>query len=475
MVVATRYNLPRMGTSRYALRPRSVMKRGPPTPPSTPSKRIRLADIAGGAARIGASMLPYGNQMLAAYDLARSVTSRRSSRSATTEGSAPPSSSAGGGRAFGRAGGTYKGRVRPKRKVRPGFKGKAQAKGFSLHMERGGTVNDPYCAYIGHGSCPQVVMRRVMLGCLLKIILRRMGLSFSNVVHPLTFLTIGDKFDLLIKLNQETGFITTISYTLTVNQPSFQSVLDGLVNAWVVAVQAQVFTSSVDWKLVEFRFDPAGAGDLTAVRVPLENARITFECESNLKVQNRSVPSAEDDADDEVDRIPVSGRIYRFNGMGSNFKRTAIQAIGEVNFEPVGEKQDGLYTYSAGVAGGADVLKEPPNPYNFVRCYGHGKVYLDPGVIKNSFIKYKRTMYLSTLLRYVVGTNEAAANSTIAVQQNIGKFNLIAVEKLIETSNTTPTQLISLAYECDLKVFGYIQTKLLDNTIGEEYLGTTPA
>nr|QKI28985.1 Cap [Forsythia suspensa CRESS virus] len=375
----------------------------------------------------------------------------------------------------GRLGGKYQGRLVPRRKVRRGYLGKAQAKGFSIHFEKGGVVSDSYCAYIGHGSCPQVIMRRLMLGCILKTIIRRLGMSISNCNQPLTFLTQNDQILIRIRINVETATEATIAYTLAANQPTFQAVLDGLVNAWVVAVQAQTFESSQEWVLVEAMFSPAGTGDLTAVRIPLENAVLSFSAVSALKVQNRSVPNADDDQSDEVDRIPVKGRIYEFQGSGTHFKRTALAAIGEVNFQPVGEKQDGIFTYSAGVAGGADVLKEPPIPYNFVRCKRASKVNCDPGAIKTSVVKTKRNVSLTSLLRYCVGTNEAAINSTTAVLQNMGNFNLVAMEKLIETSNSASTQVISLAYEVDYKVFGYLIPKLIDNTIGEHYYGTQPS
>lgn len=482
---------PQNTLKRSAMTSRSLTRRRSRSPynayPTPERGRSLTRSLAGYAARRAgralAGFIPgartamdVGGMLYDAAQHLRRSRSRSTARSAmdTSSDFVPSSSGGGRGRAFGRAGGTYKGRIKPKRRTKPGFKGKAQAKGFSIHMEKGGTVNDPYCAYVGHGCCPQVLMRRLMLGCLLKLLLRRLGLSFSNVAQPLTYLTASDKIEILFKLNAEDVNLQTCSLTLAGSQPTFQALLDLLVNQWVQAVQAQTFQSSIEWKLVEMRFEPNGISDLTAIRIPLENAKISFEAVSNLKVQNRSVPSAEDDADDEVDRIPVSGTIYRFKGMGSYFKRSAVGVLLEANFEPMGEKQDGLFTYSAAVTGGAVTLREPPLPYNFVRCISHGKVYLDPGVIKNSIVREKRTMYLSTLLRYVVGTNESATTSTTAIGSPLGKFNLIAVEKLIETSNVTPTQLISLAYEMDMKIFGYITTKFLDNTIGESYFGNNP-
>lgn len=377
-------------------------------------------------------------------------------------------------RAYGRSAGRWGGKLKPTKKVRGGFKAQAQQKGFSIHFEKGGSITDPYCAYVGHGTCPQVIMRRLLMGCLIKMLLRRMGLSFSTTNQPLTFLTIGDQVQLLVKFDQEAAGVQVVQYTLAANQPSFTTLVDGLVNAWVVTVQGTTFTSPTDWKFVEIRYNPAGTGDLTSVRVPLENAKITFEAQSTLKVQNRSVPAEGDDTTDEVDRIPVTGMIYQCSGAGTNFKRSAIGAIGEVNFEPVGEKQDGIFTYSAGVAGGADVLKEPPLPYNLVRVKKYNKIYVDPGSIKTSVVRIKKTMYLQTLLKQCVGTNEAAASSTVAVQQQLGMFNLVALEKLIETSNVASTQLINLAWEVDYKIFGFINSKMVDNTIGEHYYGTSP-
>lgn len=377
-------------------------------------------------------------------------------------------------RAYGRVSGRYAGKIAPSKRVKGGFKAKAQAKGFSIHFEKGGAISDPYCAYIGHGACPQVIMRRLMLGVIVKALLRRMGISFSNVVQPLTYLTANDQVQIAFTTDPESGVQQSAVHTLGAAQPSFQGLLDGVVNAWVTAVQAVTGTNSQEWKLVEARFNPGGTGDLTSVRIPLENAKISFECSSQMKIQNRSVPAEGDDTIDEVDRIPLTGKIYQFVGNGTNFKRTANASLGEIPFEPIGEKQDGLFTFGAGAAGAAATLREPPLAYNFVRCKKHSRVYCNPGEIKMSMVNYKRTMYLQTLLRYVVGASEAATLTNTATQHHVGMFNLIAMEKVIETSNVPSTQPIQLAWELDYKIFGYLENKYLDNTIGEHYFGTQP-
>nr|QKI28987.1 Cap [Forsythia suspensa CRESS virus] len=450
----------------------------------------RVATYGGAVARYAARKVgraalravPIIGNAMAAYDVAKGVyglgkkmfsrgtSTGKWSRTQGTQSEKPVLK-----RAYGRQNGKYMGRVRPTRRVRGGFVAKAQQKGFSIHFEKGGTINDPYCAYIGHGTCPQTILRRLMLGCLLKALIRRMGMSFSNCNQPLTFLTLGDQFIIRFRINQESATEQNITYTLPGNQPTFQNLLNGFVNAWVTSVQAATFKSSIDWLLVEAMFSPAGTGDLTACRIPLENATITFAAQSELKVQNRSVPAEGDDTNDEVDRIPLRGMIYQFSGNGTNFKRTALAAIGEVQFTPIGEKQDGIFLYGANVNGGAEVLKEPPHPYNFVRCKKYNSIRCNPGEVKSSKVNYKTTMYLSTLLKLIVGTNEDAANAAVSVLQTRGMFNLVAMEKVIETSSVASTQLIQLAWEVDYRIFGFISPKLVDNTIGEHYYGTSPS
>lgn len=444
--------------------------------------------------KVGRSALravPFIGNAMAAYDTGRAIVNAgrkvysRYSRGTSTN--APPRytprgvntdsrpSGARASRAFGRASGRMGGRISPSKRVKGGFVAKAQQKGFSIHFEKGGRVSDTYCAYVGHGTCPQVILRRLMLGCIIKTLIRRLGMSFASTNQPLSFLTLGDQFIIKYRVNQETATETSITYTLAANQPTFQALLDAVVNAWVVQVQSLTFESSQDWKLTEALFSAAGSGDLTSVRIPLESASITFSASSSMKVQNRSVPSTDDDQADEVDRIPLKGKIYRFKGNGTNFKRSAVAALGEINFEPIGEKQDGVFTYSAGAAGGVDALKEPPLAYNFVRCQSTGSIGCDPGEIKTSVVRYSTTMTLATMLLLVVGTNESAANANISVLQTRGMFNLIALEKVMETSNTATTQLIDLAWEVDYKIFGFMSTRVIDNTIGEHYFGSTPA
>lgn len=417
--------------------------------------------------------VPYGRQLRTAYNIGS--TARRVYQNVVGRRNTGTQSKRIATRAMGRGHGTYSGPMKPIIKQGYGFLSKSQKKGFSIHFEKGGTITDPYCVYIGHASNPQVLMRRMMLGAMLKALLTKMGYAFTSVTQPLTFLFIGDKVEILIKSDQETSTVTNLSYPLAASQPDFQSLLDAIVNVWVIAVQGSTFESAINWKFVEIRYNPVAGSFASPARIPLEGATLSWQAESHLKLQNRSVPSADDDADDEVDRIPVTGYVYRFKGTGTNFKRTAAAVLGETNFEPVAEKQDGLFTYSAGVVGGATTLREPPMPVNFVRCNGFNRVNLDPGHIQDSRVKDKGTLTLARLLRMCVATDERAAMSAVAVQQELGKFNLISVEKLLETSNVTPIQLITIGYEVDYKIFGFLNVKHLTSTIGEHYFGTTPS
>lgn len=363
----------------------------------------------------------------------------------------------------------------PSKPPKGGFKQLAQTKGFSIHVERGGVVTDPYCVYIGHGTCPHVIMRRLFLGSLLKMLLRRMGLSFSNCNQPINYLTAGDAINIKLRRDMVTSGETTITYTLVGAQPNFQALLDAFVNAWVVAIQGfpAPDNNSSYYKLVEINFNPNGTGDLTAVRIPLENAFMEFEAVSSLKIQNRSVPADLDDTTDEVDRVPLRGMIYRFDGMGTNFKRTALAAIGETNFEPIGDRQDGLFFYSANSGTTPTVsLREPPQPFNFIGTKGYNKVYAEPGQINYSTLKYKAKLNIQNVVKYLIGANELTSEYFKKELKRYGKFNLLSLEKVMETTyETTPTQLVTVGYESDYKVFGFIVAKNVDSTIGEHYVG----
>lgn len=377
-------------------------------------------------------------------------------------------------KAYGRAIGTYKGRFTGKKPPKMKLKRQSQKHGFSIHFERGGTVTDPYCAYVGHGTCPQQQMRRLMLGAMLKLVLNRLNIHFQTVDQPLTHLTSGDQIVLILKINTNTANQGSITVTLAANQPSFTALLNLFVQQWILFVQANTLQSGEQFVINEIRFNALGSGDLTSVKIPLENAKIVFECHSELKVQNRSVPAEGDDTTDEVDRIPVKGYMYTFKGSGGKFRRSAAAALGEINFEPVHNVTDGLFTYSAGAAGGAAALREPPLPINFSRLIRYGSAYVEPGSIKKSVLKVVKTMYLQTLVNRVVGFDESGAKPSQQLHET-GEFAMLALEKLIETSNSETTQLVTLAYEVDTKIFGYIKPGNVSSTIGEHYYGTVPS
>lgn len=355
------------------------------------------------------------------------------------------------------------------------FRSVAENRGYSIKYETGGTITDPYCVYIGHGTCPQVHMRRLFFGSLLKLMLMKLNLTPADCEQPMTFLSLGDIIRIQFQRTQ-LGLLDDFSYTLAAAQPTFTTVLNGLITAYEAKVNSIVTTGGLyevnQWKFKECRYEPDGSGDLTSVRINLENAVLHYQAVSSFKMQNRSVPSAEDDQTDEVDRIPLTGKVYNGIGSGSGYKRTAITAISESSFEPVIERTNGVIAISANDTGKPLSIRDPVEPHNLMRVKRHAKVYMSPGSIKTSILIDKRSMHISSLFRNLIGISEA---DTVKNLSTVGKFCFYGLEKQLETVvGSTPTVLVQVAYEHDLQIFGYLEAKNTNSTIGEVFHGTEP-
>lgn len=149
----------------------------------------------------------------------------------------------------------------------------------------------------------------------------------------------------------------------------------------------------------------------------LRRTKIHFEIKSSMKMQNRTINSTGNNESDDVDNVPLVGKIYQFKGTGLVRPKTTGDSqvyindstgyITPIEFGNYREPIDGLYY---------DKIKR------------QGKIKLEPGQIKTSVLTQKGTMFFSTLLNRCV---EKFNNSNPKLEY--GKCRAFTLEKMIDT------------------------------------------
>lgn len=329
-----------------------------------------------------------------------------------------------------KSGGFFK---RPAVRIRKTAPFSMAKQGSVYNIEHGGTFEAAYCGFIGHTSAPVSYALTIACSAIVKKIHEQLKCFYTDEVDELAF---GGKITTVEFAHKAFPEQTaTVASLTTTGSSTVKSVID-----WLELQISNLFGQSQQAMLESITcFQNGGTAQYTVpVQMNLRQCYITLESKSSLKIQNRSKNALGSEAD-EVDNVPLYGKQYSGKGSGvhpikkgSNIALFAWPATGVIQ-----------------ATGTAQFMKEPPNGYEFEEAVKVGKAKLEPGEIKTSVI-YDRTSchidkYFAALIR---GTG---ALVPAYPRLNIGKFRLFALEKMIETNNELPINML-FAYENNTKL-----------------------
>ena len=297
--------------------------------------------------------------------------------------------------------------------------------------EKGGIVTSQYCRYIGHASMPRDAIIRMVWAAVVKKLLVRVGYPIEAAQIVIGGMPVGDVIVLSYK---ESPAAPIGSVTFTVAGPT------SLLNI------ADYFRANVldnnNYEFIGINYNPSATSPWARILMPLQNFYLKFDCKGSLKIQNRSTNSADDEQSDEVDNVPLYGRSYEGTGSGTLVDTPAMTPPANL----FADDQTGVILYD-----GVNDMREPMLPPSAVRAKRSGKVRLEPGHIKTSSLQTKMTIRFNDFFTKLGKFANVVSPSTTAYSQHpLGKFKLMALEKIIETqADPLP---ITVAYEHNLRI-----------------------
>jgi len=184
----------------------------------------------------------------------------------------------------------------------------------------------------------------------------------------------------------------------------------------------------------------AGVDRECKFNVDMTRMRVQLYSKSSLKVQNRTINSAGNDEVDDVDNVPVYGKMYSGNGNFIMHQDVAIGPNGTSTLLPA--------VCTAKFAAGSAMCE--PQPLSFIKKANKiAKIKLDPGDIKTNIIVSSHSFNLNVLSKMYSRSGADVAASFDGF--NVGKFSFIHVEKMIQAVATTDVNAMNIAYEVDTK------------------------
>jgi len=331
-----------------------------------------------------------------------------------------------------------KGRRRMRRVV------KAQSSGSSYQSEHSGTVTADKTLYVAHTTCvPDIMLLTFCMECV-KRVLQVHGVTISSWDRDLLgYVKVGDVFQIIYKVapnSSPTGVLASYSVASVGAGQNFFTIASGLYTVVRANMAAGSFNDAVI--LVEVQYTPLNG---TVQKVDLQDGKITFYSKSALKVQNRSVALAADNEADDVNNVPIYGKLY--HGIGNGALQRSIDNIKFVNGPALAN--------NVALAGDAySNFSEPPDASEFTHVTKFMKAYFNPGQIKTSVLSFKTninvSLFFNTMIQYYTG------NSTEQYLK-IGLFRMFSLERVIAKLAGEDTPAMKIAYEIDFKIWGTLR------------------
>lgn len=365
----------------------------------------------------------------------------------------------------------------PKRKS--SFKSIAK-KGITLQYEKRKTITGEEAIAVGHTSMPPKVCAINLWRALIKYLMINLKVQikdYGNALVPDGFVS-GDIIRLNTYVSDNASSVTATDTTINAN-----STYDGLA-----ATLAAAFGGGTGYEAI--RFDsiellPLSTSRFTGINLNLVNSKIIVETKSTLKIQNVTTEVSTDNEADDVNAVPLDGKI--FHCKGNNFVKKANNAMLPGLFSTDNEEAiyAGYTKQQSQIIGGQSVgfygpvsannndqttffkPSEPPKHWEIQNCLGEGKLLVEPGSIKTSVLTQQYTMSLTYYFQLLYGFL-ASKNGQTVFNEKLGKTNVMYLEKTVGKA-ATESNMIKLWVELDFKQTCLITNKMDTYTLPIQY------
>lgn len=334
--------------------------------------------------------------------------------------------------------------------------GSVSKQGAMLAVEKGGTVTNDKCIYIGHSTVGREKLLKVVCMAIMRRLAHQLGqqvVTFKEQIGSWGVSHTNPLGDLYYSYNSASQNVTAITNVQITNAMTWEGLVDAFITsikAVAGAAGARTFEIVEIWIQQEEDTVTNAVIPITPARLHLRGAFVKFSCYSNLKIQNRTLANSganpeHHDSMLDVENNPLQGRSYtckgnqfkmRWNNDGSNsFALFSNDDSGVIDGGDI--DTNGVTTEML------DLLQRPPSRNMFVGTRLMGKCRLGPGQIKGSSIRYAKEISLARLMR-------AFTPKIMGAQQTFwqSKSKLFAFEKMMHTDDATEPDM-NIGYECN--------------------------
>jgi len=313
--------------------------------------------------------------------------------------------------------------------------------GASSTVEVSGTVADRDCVYIGHAPYIPAEITRVVVYALLRRLYYKAfeydAVNLKDIIPYRNQDSLGHTIKIWFSAAADINNIQNYTYVIPTNQTLVQ--VADLMNSLFRDSSTGDAGAWQNARLLYISLEDTDTGNMKA-RVNLIGLMLETHCVSTLKIQNQTTTNSTDNEADDVNNVPLIGKMYRLKGtcpQPTDVNMSAMGIVGGIN---------GMTIVTANSFTGQqyEAWKEPPVGKVFANCRGTSAINLPPGTIKTDVVVMKKKMQFEVFLKQLHNRNVNINDSQYG--NRIANSNMFAMEKMISLAGSDNIKTI---YECN--------------------------
>lgn len=330
------------------------------------------------------------------------------------------------------------------------------------------TCNSTEAMYVSHGVASEEVMRSTFRAILKELMHQRKtdilnwddGLELGNSASVTDSIFFNIRYANDPSSNSNT--YSTVTYTPPTTGITYTELADALMN------QFRNLGGAGDQpkELIEIHVYQNVRNSANTTTVTIQVAKINFnqakfdyKISSKLTIQNRTLaevssvaePVADRDSSDDIENVPLIGKIYSnqpkwANYINTNMKSLASDTSNDFTKKLVCDGKTGIMFFESATSGGQALRKPPPG---WVLGFkSHKNFTIQPGTTLENNFTFSTQLSTQTVFQkfsFLMG-NASSNNTAINARVDFGRVNCIGLEKYLDTFRSSGT-LVSLGFQ----------------------------
>lgn len=313
-----------------------------------------------------------------------------------------------------------------------------------------GVGADSRVLYIGHSCFRRYEIEFSLARAITRALLKQCGKDIVSWNDPVPCLGPG----LSIRLKDFDGLVDTTEQTqvtATFNNAAEVGDLADAVRSLLISGHATPQYTPEYTTAELLSQGTGGSGDPADITVEatinLKNAWLDMFFASKLSIQNRTTASSADPTDmHSIENNPIVGYRYMWNGNTPLLRSTYDGRDASILAPPA---TSGIVEFVPDLLNAKEMERwsRPVKPHFFANCKRSGRVQINPGQIKHSYISYKRKLPFNTFIKMMKDNLYMSQTAdTNPVKTSIGCSEVIGLEKMLD-SRATSEPFINVGYE----------------------------